>query len=302
MKRKLVALGILIAVLLLVFGGCEAVSGWFAAAVEDYFPFEEGAEWSYTARLEFYEDTKDPDFDTVAEFGITLYVAGTREIGGVETYEMKVKDFTTDDLEVTADDLAEINEMIGSGSIFVGATAEGLEIFAVEVDQSDASETLPNGYASSFSLVGTFSQGLPILPPFIFQGATSEFDLATESTYTDYDGVGDVYYTRVSTMDVDAEFVVTTDGDKIEVLGKDYKGAHVVTNVVAEDSYTRTYPDFPEDNESDESTVTNDGEVFIAEKLGLAFISMEWDWGSATENEGMPHTISLDLTDTNVDD
>jgi hypothetical protein len=195
-----------------------------------------------------------------------------------------------------------VNDILAGASVFVAPTAEGLEIFGVEVDQSSISDSLVYGEAHTFVLNGTFSQGLAILPPFLFQGATAEFDLAVEETETEYDEFEDVYRVDVNTMDIDAEIVVTTDGDKIEVLGKDYKGAHLATTVVVESTYDETYPNNPLDNESSEFTVTADGEIFIAEKLGLAFISMEWDWGDAEDNEGMPHILSLDLTDTTVDD
>ena len=298
MGKRIVALFVLVGVVLLAIGGCDLIGGVFGAAVEDYFPLEEGAEWDYVATVEFYDDPGNPDFVETVEFSITLYVAGTKVIGDVETYELKVKDFDTDDTGIV---VADVEAGIAGVSVYVAATAEGVEVFGIDVDQSDSEDPTGDGWASTFTLSGTFTQGFPILPAFIFVGATAEFDVTQEDTYTDY-VANAINYVDVDGLTIDSEMVVVTDGDKREILGKDYRGALITTDVQVDVVDTRTYPNGGGTDWDDSGSMTSTGAVFFAKKLGLASMNLNWDWGDATDNEGMLETMSLDLVGATMAD
>lgn len=298
MSRRIVAFVMLIGGILLALAGCDLLGGIFGPVAEDYFPLAEGAEWDYAATVELYDDPDIVDFDTTAAFDITLYVAGTKTIGDVETYELKLKDFGTDD---TSMNVADVEAAISGFSIYVAATDDGIEVFGLEFSESSSVAPGDSGLASSFDLSGTFTEGLPILPAFIFVGSTAEFDFSFVDTETEYD-LGDIVYTDVHSVTIDSEVVVITDGDKREILGKDYRGALVATDVLVDVVDTRTYPSDPPSDTDYSGTVTSTGEVFFAKKLGLASLTLEMDFGDAEDNEGQPKTIAMELVGTTLDD
>ena len=280
MNRRIVALVMLIGGLLLALGGCDLLGGIFGPVAEDYFPLAEGAEWDYEATVELYDDPDIVDFDTTAAFDITLYVAGTKTIGDVETYELKLKDFGTDD---TGMNVADVEAAISGFSIYVAATDDGIEVFGLEFSESSSVAPGESGLASSFDLSGTFTEGLPILPAFIFVGSTAEFDFSFVDTEIEYD-LGDIVYTDVHSVTIDSEVVVITIDVLVDVVD------------------TRTYPSDPPSDTDYSGTVTSTGEVFFAKKLGLASLTLEMNFGDAEDNEGQPKTIALDLVGTTLDD
>ncbi len=298
MRKKLLALVLLVGVVLLALGGCDLLGGVFGASVEDYFPLAEGAEWDYVATIEFYDDPGNPDFVATLDYEITLYVAGTTTIGEVETYELKIKDFYTDDPNIT---VADVEADIAGVSIYVAATDDGIEVFGIEVSQSDSVPPGESGEATSFDLSGTFTQGFPILPAFIFAGATAEFDVTQEEIETDYI-LGVVDSIKVDSLAIDSEVAVVTDGNKREILGKDYRGALMTVNVQVDVVDTLTYPDNPSLNEDHSGSMTSTGAVFFAKKLGIASLNLNWDWGDATDNEGKLETMSLELVGATMAD
>ncbi len=291
MRKRLLVLVLFVGIVLIALGGCDLLGGVFGAAVEDYFPLAEDAEWDYVATMEFYDDPGDPGFDTTMEFSITLYVAGTTTIGEVETYELKIKDFGTDDPGIV---VAEVEAEIAGVSVYVAATADGVEVFGVDVSQSDSEDPGGEGWASTFNLSGTFSQGFPILPAFIFAGAIAEFDVTQEETDTDYVG-NEIFSIESSSFTVDSEVEVVTDGDKREILGKDYRGALITVDVQVDDAESTTYPNGGGTDYSNSGSMISTGEMFLAKKLGLASLSLDWDWGDAADDEGQPKTMSLEL-------
>ncbi|MCK4514648.1 MAG: hypothetical protein KAU31_05280, partial [Spirochaetaceae bacterium] len=68
MRKKLLALVLLVGVVLLALGGCDLLGGVFGASVEDYFPLAEDAEWDYVATIEFYDDPGNPDFVATLDY------------------------------------------------------------------------------------------------------------------------------------------------------------------------------------------------------------------------------------------
>lgn len=282
MKRKLIALAVLVGALALALGGCEAVSGIFTADVKDYFPLEEGAEWTFQGEVEIYGET------TTQGGQATLYVAGTETIGGIETFELKVKDVTSIN---PLDDMTEVNEMLDGVSVFVAATEDGLEIFKVAVDQTfDVDEF--------FRLSATFSQGIPILPPYIFVGSTTEIDVEQSSADTWYDW--DIYdATSTNSTDIEGEIIVVTDSDRREFAGKDYRGALATADVQTTITNGTEYDDPAETDELYTGTVSFDAEMFIARKLGFMSIVVEIGYGGDM-TPGGPRKITFELIDTNV--
>jgi hypothetical protein len=300
MKKRTVALLAIVAALFLTMAGCDMITGWITTTVEDYLPLEEGAEWTYDLTVTFYDESGSPDPDTAQTFTATLEVAGTKEIGDITAYEMKVKDFAAPADTLSPEDVAEINAALAGSSIFVAITEEGLELFGIEVSQSSAYNVGGPGYgdSQSFDMSATFSPGIPVLPPFLFVGATHDFQLSVDDEYKDYED-GTLTYERRNTLDIDADIEIVTRGDKRPVMDDEYKGSEITIDATIEDSYYRWWDDSP--TEQGSSTVESTGTVFFAKGLGIAFAEVTWDWGTADDNLDMPASVVLQLTGTSSD-